>query len=179
MLQHPPPAGVCASDRAAASQCPLPTDRPRHRPLSLPHSDCRPRGVSPPPKPGAAWEGHCRGREGVPVSDSLGPHGLQPARLSVHGILQASTRVGGHFLLQGIFPTQGSNLSFLHCRRILYHLSHQGSLPGGGVANTNPPQRMRKLSYCLSGSRKELSSAAPRVGPSPSPSPSPPLPQPL
>ena len=27
-------------------------------------------------------------------------------------------------LLQGIFPTQGSNLS---CRQILYHLSHQGS----------------------------------------------------
>ena len=26
-----------------------------------------------------------------------------------------------------IFPTQGSNLGFLHCRQILYHLSHQGS----------------------------------------------------
>ena len=33
-----------------------------------------------------------------------------------------------HFLLWEIFPTQGSNLSFLHCRQILYHLSHQGSL---------------------------------------------------
>ena len=30
-------------------------------------------------------------------------------------------------LLQGIFPTQGSNLSLLHCRQILYHLSYQGS----------------------------------------------------
>ena len=30
-------------------------------------------------------------------------------------------------LLQGIFPTQESNLSLLHCRQILYHLSHQGS----------------------------------------------------
>ena len=30
-------------------------------------------------------------------------------------------------LLQGIFPTQGSNLSLLHFRQILYHLSHQGS----------------------------------------------------
>ena len=32
-----------------------------------------------------------------------------------------------HFLLQGIFPTQGSNLSLrcpLHCRQILYPLSH-------------------------------------------------------
>ncbi|CAI9165264.1 unnamed protein product [Rangifer tarandus platyrhynchus] len=31
-------------------------------------------------------------------------------------------------LTQGIFPTQGSNPGFLHCSRILYHLSHQGSL---------------------------------------------------
>ena len=29
--------------------------------------------------------------------------------------------------LQGIFPTQGSNPDLLHCRRILYFLSHQGS----------------------------------------------------
>ena len=31
------------------------------------------------------------------------------------------------FLLQGIFSTQGSNLSLLHCRQILYCLSHYGS----------------------------------------------------
>ena len=31
------------------------------------------------------------------------------------------------FPSQGIFPTQGSNPGFLHCRWILYHLSHQGS----------------------------------------------------
>ena len=35
-----------------------------------------------------------------------------------------NTGVGCHSLLQGIFPTQGSNLGFLHCRHILYHLSH-------------------------------------------------------
>ena len=34
---------------------------------------------------------------------------------------------GLHTLLQGIFPTQGSNPGFPHCRWILYHLSHQGS----------------------------------------------------
>ena len=34
--------------------------------------------------------------------------------------------MGCHFLLQGIFPTQGSNLGFLHFRQSLYHLSHQG-----------------------------------------------------
>ena len=41
---------------------------------------------------------------------------------SVHGILQARILEGGcHFLLQGIFPTQGLNPGFLHCTRILYH----------------------------------------------------------
>ena len=35
--------------------------------------------------------------------------------------------VGCRFLLQGIFPTQGSNPCLLHCRWILYHLSHQES----------------------------------------------------
>ena len=33
---------------------------------------------------------------------------------------------GSRALLQGIFPTQGSNLGPLHCRQILYCLSHQG-----------------------------------------------------
>ena len=32
-----------------------------------------------------------------------------------------------HFLLQEIFPSQGSHRGLLHCRRILYCLSHQGS----------------------------------------------------
>ena len=30
-------------------------------------------------------------------------------------------------LLQGIFPTQGSNPGLLHCRWILYQLNHKGS----------------------------------------------------
>ena len=38
-----------------------------------------------------------------------------------------NTGVGCHALLQRIFSTQGSNLCLLHCRQILYHLSHQGS----------------------------------------------------
>ena len=38
-----------------------------------------------------------------------------------------NTGVGYHALLQGIFPIQGSNPGLLHCRRILYHLSHQRS----------------------------------------------------
>ena len=48
---------------------------------------------------------------------------------SVHEILQARILewIVSHSLLQGIFPTQGSNLGLLHCRQILYCLSHQGS----------------------------------------------------
>ena len=40
-----------------------------------------------------------------------------------------NTGVGCHALLQGIFPTQGLKQGLLHCRRILYRLSHQGSPP--------------------------------------------------
>ena len=40
--------------------------------------------------------------------------------------LGKSTGVGCHFLLQGIFPTQGSNPGLQHCRQTLYCLSHQG-----------------------------------------------------
>ena len=43
---------------------------------------------------------------------------------SLHAL---STGVGCHFPLQGIFPTQESNLGLPHCKQILYHLSHQGS----------------------------------------------------
>ena len=39
-----------------------------------------------------------------------------------------STGVGCHFLLQGIFPTQGSIPGLLPCRQTLHPLSHQGSL---------------------------------------------------
>ena len=47
---------------------------------------------------------------------------------SVHGILQAGIlELGSCSLLQGIFATKGLNPDFPHCRRIFYHLSHQGS----------------------------------------------------
>ena len=65
------------------------------------------------------------------VSDSLKPHGLQPSRLLCPWDSPCkNTEVGSHVLLQGIFPTQGSNLHLLcllHCRQILYPLSHLGS----------------------------------------------------
>ena len=47
---------------------------------------------------------------------------------SVHGnSLGKNTGVGCHALLRGIYPTQGLNPGLLHCRQILYTLSHQGS----------------------------------------------------
>ena len=58
------------------------------------------------------------------VSDSWQPHGVQPSRLLCPWDSPGkNTGVGCHFLLQGIFSTQGSNLGLLHCRWILYHLS--------------------------------------------------------
>ena len=38
-----------------------------------------------------------------------------------------NTRVASLSLLQEIFPTQGSNSGLLHCRQIVYQLSHKGS----------------------------------------------------
>ena len=49
-------------------------------------------------------------------------------RGTVYGILQARILEWLAIpFLQGIFLTQGLNLGLLHCRQILYHLSHQGN----------------------------------------------------
>ena len=62
------------------------------------------------------------------LSDFLQPHGLKPTRLFCPwNSLGKNTGVGCHFLLQGIFLTQGSNLGLLHWRWILDCVSHQGS----------------------------------------------------
>ena len=67
---------------------------------------------------------------------TLQPHSLKPARLFCPWDFPGKNiRVGCCFLLQGIFPTQGSNLHLLcllHCRQILYSLSHHGSLKNTG-----------------------------------------------
>ena len=56
-------------------------------------------------------------------SVSLKPHGLY----SPWNSPGQSTEVGSLSHLQGIFPTQGLNPGLLHCRWILYQLSHKGS----------------------------------------------------
>ena len=64
----------------------------------------------------------------------LQPHGLLPTRL-LHpwDFPGKNTRVGYHFLLQGIFPTQGSNLCLQHWQADFFSLSHQGSLWNWGL----------------------------------------------
>ena len=57
------------------------------------------------------------------VSDSATPW-LQPIRLLDWNSPVKNTGVGICSLLQGFFPTQGSNPGLLHCRQIFYHLSH-------------------------------------------------------
>ena len=47
--------------------------------------------------------------------------------VAYHAAPSTGMGVGCHFLLQRIFPTQGSNLGLPHFSQMLYHLSHQGS----------------------------------------------------
>ena len=83
------------------------------------------------------------------MSNSLQPHGLysqrnspdqdkvkvvqscltlcEPMNCSPWNSPGQNTGVGSLSLLQGIFPTQGSNPGLPHGRRILYQLSHKGS----------------------------------------------------
>ena len=60
------------------------------------------------------------------MSDSLQPMDYFASLLCPWNSPGKNTGVGCHFLLQGNFLTQGSNPGLLHCRQILYHLSHQG-----------------------------------------------------
>ena len=59
------------------------------------------------------------------MSGSLQPHGLY----SLWNSPGQNTGVGSLSILQGIFPTQGSNPGFPHCGQILYQLSYKGSSP--------------------------------------------------
>ena len=79
-----------------------------------------------------------------------------------------NTVVGSLSLLQGIFPTQGSNPGLLNCRQILYQLSHNGNprilewvafpfsspgidLPNPGIEPGSPALQVDSLLTELSG----------------------------
>ena len=73
------------------------------------------------------------------VFNSSQSHGLQPIRLLCPWDLPGKdTRVGSHFLLQGISLTQGLNSCLLHWQVKSLLLSHQGSpVPVTDVCPTN------------------------------------------
>ena len=58
--------------------------------------------------------------------------------------------MGSLSILQGIFPTQGSNPGLSHCRRILYQLSHKGSpfADTGYLACPEPQAKTRAGRLC-------------------------------
>ena len=84
--------------------------------------------------------------------------------------------VGSRSLLQGIFPTQGSNPGIPHCRQILCQLSHKGSprilkwtayplssgssqprnLPNPGIKLGSPALQVDSLPTELSGSPRKM-----------------------
>ena len=90
-----------------------------------------------------------------------------PNSLRLHGLLcpwnspGKNTGVGSHYLLQGIFPTQASNPGLPHCRCILYHPSHQGSLDGK-VASL--PQLVWGLLWFVCSSKHSCGSRWPYIG---------------
>ena len=70
-----------------------------------------------------------------PFSGDLPNSGIKPRSPALHidsspaepPEKSKNTGVGSLSILQQIFPTQESKQGFLHCRQILYQLSHQGS----------------------------------------------------
>ena len=82
--------------------------------------------------PGDSWAQRCVGPAALAPMCEL-RHSVTHLTLQPCGLYSPwdspgqNTGVGSLSLLQGIFPTQGLNPSLLHCRQILYCLTHQGS----------------------------------------------------
>ena len=68
------------------------------------------------------------------------PMDCSPPGSSVHEDSPGkNTGVSFHAFLQGIFPTQGSNLGLLHCGWIVYHLSYQKPVLNSWSDNSSIP----------------------------------------
>ena len=94
------------------------------------------------------------------MSNSLQPHGLWPTRLlRPWDFPSKNTGVGWHFLLQEVFPTQGLNLGFLHCRQMPYCLSHQGALRHSKKTNVNQ-DKLQSLPPSMKSTDKSLSTSS-------------------
>ena len=72
------------------------------------------------------------------VSNSLRVYGLQPTRLLCPWDSPGQTTGVDCLLIPGDLPNPGVEPDLLHCRQILYHLSHQGC-----------PIQKRGFSFCL------------------------------
>ena len=82
----------------------------------------------------------------------LWPHGLKPSRLLYPWNSPGKNPgVGCHSLLQGIFPTQGSNPGLLHCRQTLHNLSYQGKPASEGCSNSGQGVDFSPGGQCLPG----------------------------
>ena len=86
------------------------------------------------------------------MSNSLQPYGLQPARLLCPWNLPGkNTEVGFHFLVLGIFPTEGSKpylLCFMHWQEDSLPLCHLGS-PENPITLHNEAVSSHILPHCV------------------------------
>ena len=75
------------------------------------------------------------------------------------------TGVGCHFLFQGVFPTQGSNLGLLHYRQTLYHLSHKRASPlVSTISNLHSVSTVSRIKILFSELKSTLSLNHSKVG---------------
>ena len=87
------------------------------------------------------------------MTKSLWPHGLY----SPWDSLDQNTGMGSLSLLQGIFPTQGSNPGLPYYRQILYQLSHKGSprilewVAYPFSSGSSPPRNQTQVSWIAGG----------------------------
>ena len=82
------------------------------------------------------------------MSGSLQPQGLY----SPWNTLGQNTEVGSLSLLQGIFPTQGSNPGLPHCWQILYQLSHKPQVRSMNQGKMEPvKQEMARVNIDILG----------------------------
>ena len=103
------------------------------------------------------------------VSDSCDPRDCSPPGSSVHRILQARILewVAMPFS-RGSSRLRVPNLGLLHCRQIIYHLSHQRSFPGGSVFLKQMPKSKGKFQnlspQCGRGYQNGINSSPPAGG---------------
>ena len=104
------------------------------------------------------------------MSYTLWPHGLQPARLLCPWDSPGkNARVGCHFLLQEIYPTQGSNPCLLHCWQF-FTAEPSGRKWGSGCKDSSPftprPGQLWALTYTACSCHLQEWTKVPSTGPS-------------